>query len=180
MTVNTPSSPKRYLLDRHIIRHLIVGLSLGQRQSLASPSAEALSLWQLAESQGIALCITDSLAYILKQQSAHAVTRFILAATTELGPTRYCRRWARRVCELADLPYEDAMTLAFGSFGIDQARSMLGVQIVVISNRSMLDKYNSHLYELRQRLDGMKARLPSPLNAASLPAVSLPDGLLGK
>jgi hypothetical protein len=139
---------------------------------------ETLALWQSAESEGISLCITDSLAYILREHSNHAAIRFVLSATTELGPTRYCRRWARRVCELAGLPYEDAMTLAFGSFGIDQERTMLGTQVVVISDRSILDKYNGHLYELRQRLDGMKTRLPSPLNTASLPVVSLPGALL--
>ncbi len=180
MTVNTPSSSKRYLLDRHIVRHLIVGLSLGQDQSLPSHIVEVLALWQSAESGGISLCITDSLAYILRQHSNHTAIRFVLAATTELGPTRYCRRWARRVCELAGLPYEDAMTLSFGSFGVDQERSRLGTQLVVTSDHSMLDKYNTHLYELRQRLDSMKARLPAPLNAASLPAVALPDGLFRK
>jgi len=168
----------RCLLDKNVVRLVVVGLYLGRRQLLSPPVLNALVFWQIAENQGVTLCITEASANVLKQRQQYAAVRFVLATATELHPGRYCRRWARRLGETTGLAYEDAMVVALGTFGTDPSGAVLGAHAVVTYDRPLINGYDMHLPALRRRLQAMTAQLSPPFNRVVLPLVVSPDRFL--
>jgi len=169
----------RCLLDKDVARLTVVGLHrVTQRQPIPARSLDALTFWRAAERRGVVLCITAASANVLRQRQHYAAARFVLKAATELGPGRYCRRWARRLRETTGLSPEDAMVLALGTFGTDEKGTVLGTRTVVTCDQSLIQGYHNHLSTLQRRLGAMKAQLRPPFDDVVLPSVSSPDDFL--
>jgi hypothetical protein len=169
----------RCLLDKDVVRLTVVGLHLLiQRQPLPSRALDALAFWRAAERRGMVLCITVASANVLRQRQQYAASRFVLEAATELGPSRYARRWARRLRETTGLTPEDTMVLALSTFGTDEKGSILGAYAVVTYDQSLIQGYRNHLSTLQRRLGAMKAQLLPPFDEVRLPSVSSPDDFL--
>jgi hypothetical protein len=134
---NVSFQPRSVLFDKGVIRRVYerrVRLALGVPPTPAH--VEAANVYAQ-------LCISSRLLYITAQ-TAHILNRRLplfakpfLAETYPLQKGRYLRRWARRLRELRFAP-EDAIVVAYGSFGIDLRLSSIGVEAIVTNDLKLV------------------------------------------
>ncbi len=102
--------------------------------------------------------ITEQTANILKRR-AKVFAAPLLADTRPLNKARYLRRWARRLKEFR-FSSEDAIILAYGSFGLDVGSQRVGVDAIIT------------LYgKIENRFHDMTLNLPEPYKQLRLPQV---------
>ena len=89
-----------------------------------------------------------------------------------LDPTRYFKRWARRLRQRT-FSREDAKILALGTFGTDQDGAILGVRSIVTLDRPMVRKWQQQGNEMAAALLEMTVNLAPPYATAMLPEVRL-------
>ena len=106
----------RYLLDKNVVRHCVRGLLGDLRQDDVRFSLHLL----LAPGPG-ELFISLETVHILEHIVSVPQRRVVLRRTSHLFPTRYTRRWARRLRE-ANFDREDAYLLSLATFGTDRLK----------------------------------------------------------
>jgi len=94
----------------------------------------------------------------------------ILAETHPLTKARYLRRWARRLTEFA-FSSEDAIILAYGSFGLDVESRTVGVDAIITTDNRLAEHYERRHAEIKNRFDDMIVNLPEPYARLTLPQV---------
>jgi len=168
------SAPMLYLLDKNVVRRSVEGLAgLADRRILTSEEVLALQFLEMAGRLGHRLFIAPASHNILTIRFAsRPETRVFLQQVEVLHPTRYCRRWARRLRTFG-FTREDAWELALGTFSTDQAEKVLGVHVIVTFDRPMVSLFTSERAAIQERLVAMTARLASPWCTAALPDVKL-------
>jgi hypothetical protein len=72
--------------------------------------------------------------------------------------------------ELAFAP-EDAIVVAYGSFGIDGRMPSIGVEAIVTNDLKLAAHFHAHAMEIAHRFHEMITQLPAPYAALTLPAV---------
>src|SRR5262245_22611305 len=110
--------PGNVLLDKGIVRRVYearVRLALGQPPTPLQ--VEAANIWAHLRALNTQLYITEQTEHILHRRSPLFATA-LLAQMRALKKGRYLRRWARRLREEGFSP-EDAIMIAYGSFGLD-------------------------------------------------------------
>lgn len=90
---------------------------------------------------------------------------------------RYQRRWARRLRGFV-FTREDAVMVAYGSFGTARTQNLLGVDYLVTTDFGMVTNFNMRFSEIKNRFDAMVAYLPEPYRQATLPQVLTPQTIL--
>ena len=85
----------------------------------------------------------------------------LLAETRPLKKARYLRRWARRLTEFA-FSSEDAIILAYGSFGLDVESRTVGVDAIITTDNRLAEHYERRHAETKNRFDDMIVNLPEP------------------
>jgi hypothetical protein len=80
------------------------------------------------------------------------------------------RRWARRLTDFAFSP-EDAIVLAYGSFGFDVASKTVGVEAIITTDIRLAEHYERRTAEIKKRFDDMIVNLPQAYAVLSLPKV---------
>jgi hypothetical protein len=78
------------------------------------------------------LYITEQTSNILKRRTPIFASP-ILADTRPLMKARYLRRWARRLTEFG-FSSEDAIVVAYGSFGLDVESQSVGVDAIITTD----------------------------------------------
>jgi len=106
----------RYLLDKNVVRHCLRGLLGDLRQDENCFPLRLL----LAIGPG-ELFISLETVHILEHIVSVPQRRVILRRTSPFFPTRYTRRWARRLRE-ANFNREDAYLLSLATFGTDRLK----------------------------------------------------------
>ena len=96
--------------------------------------------------------------------------RRVLDQVIVLWPTRYQKRWARRLRRFG-FTREDAKVLAYGSFSTDENREVFGVNFVITCDRTLRDKYELDFPQIRREFAAMTENLRLPYSNASLPTV---------
>jgi hypothetical protein len=86
------------------------------------------------------LYITEQTSNILKRRTPIFAAP-LLDDTRPLRKARYLRRWARRLTEFG-FSSEDAIVLAYGSFGLDVESRTVGVEAIITSDIRLADRYN--------------------------------------
>ncbi|MEK7830092.1 MAG: hypothetical protein AAB401_03355 [Acidobacteriota bacterium] len=99
--------------------------------------------------------------------------------TKTLRKGRYLRRWARRLRDYV-FTREDAVILAYGSFGIDPDSRCLGADAIVTGDLKMVTNLNTRQAEIKERFDRMAENLPEPYRSASLPEIVTPAIVLSE
>jgi hypothetical protein len=160
----------RYLLDKNVVRYCVRGLLGDLRQDDVRFSLHLL----LTPSPG-ELFISLETVHILEHIVAMPQRRAILRRTSPLFPTRYTRRWARRLRE-ANFDREDAYLLSLASFSTDRLKEgrILGVDVFVTCDLVLQAHYQSVQSTVQKRLQRMTAQLPPPYNRAIMPQVQTP------
>ncbi|MBS1253347.1 MAG: hypothetical protein MAG451_02396 [Anaerolineales bacterium] len=170
----------RYLLDKNLIRFAIAGLYHGSQRPLRPVELGALSFWRKVEQREESLYIADVSHKILLQLPSYDEVAIFLDSAEVLFPTRYHRRWARRIRESTGLAREDAAMIALASFGTDEEGKMLGAQALVTYDQSLINGFSVNHDVLQRRFHAMTAQLSDPFRRAALPRVVSPDRLLAE
>ena len=162
--------PRSVLFDKGVIRRVYerrVRLALGMPPMPAH--VEAANVYAQLCTPSRRLYITAQTAHILSRRPPLFAAPF-LAQTSSLQKGRYLRRWARRLRELTFAP-EDAIVVAYGSFGIDGRVPSIGVEAIVTNDLKLASHFHAHHVEIAHRFHDMIAQLPAPYTALTLPAV---------
>jgi hypothetical protein len=168
---NLSFQPHSVLFDKGVIRRLYerrVRLALGEPPTPSQ--AEAASVYAHICTLTSRLYITQQTEHILNHRP-QLFAAPILADTQTLQKGRYLRRWARRLRELTFSP-EDAIVLAYGSFGIDAHVPVIGVETIVTNDLKLAAHFRTRYAEIEHRFREMTSDLAGPYLALSLPEVA--------
>ena len=162
--------PRSVLFDKGVIRRVYerrVRLALGEPPTPSQ--VEAANVYAQLCTRTARLYITEQTAHVLRRRP-QLFAASILADTQPLQKGRYLRRWARRVRELTLSP-EDAIVVAYGSFGIDLSFPRLGVETIVTNDLRLASHFRTRYVEIEHRFGEMIAQLSGPYTLAALPEV---------
>lgn len=174
-SLNSPSVS--VLLDKNIVRRVYeyrVRLVMGAIPTVLQ--AEAVNVYTRLRQRGCRLYLTTETHNVLQLRPPVYAAR-LLAQTQELRKGRYLRRWARRLRSLT-FSREDAVIVAYGSFGVDLVAGARGVQYIVTGDQGMVTNFHTHNATIKDRFEQMTVNLPAPYQAAALPEVLSPHIIL--
>lgn len=158
------------LLDKGVVRRVYearVRLALGQPRTLQQ--AEAANVWSRLRSLDTSLCITEQTAHIL-QRRPPLFAAPLLAQTRTLQKGRYLRRWARRLRDVGFSP-EDAIVIAYGSFGLNLHTQSIGVETVITNDLKLKTHFTARFSAIRDSFENMVTHLPDPYHELTLPRI---------
>jgi hypothetical protein len=152
---------------------------LTEGHELTEEQLWAVDLLQRAERQGIQLFVTAGTVNILSQlASVHAaVVAVFLDRVETLQPTRYFKRWARRL-RAFNFAREDAYVLALACFGTTYGMNTLGMHVVATYDQAMINNWSVQRSKIEKRFQAMRRNLRSPYNQILLPNVLRPEEIL--
>ena len=165
------------LFDKGVIRRVYerrVRLALSTPPT--SSQVEAANVYAQLCLRPCHLYITEQTANILRRRPSIFASS-LLASTYSLQKGRYLRRWARRLRALMFAP-EDAIVLAYGSFGVDLRVLRLGVEVIVTNDLKLATHFATNEAEIARRFHEMIAQLPAPYTTLTLPEVVTTTRLL--
>ena len=171
--------PHSVLFDKGVIRRVYerrVRLALSTPPTLAQ--VEAANVYAQLCIPPRRLYITAQTAHILHRRPPLFAAPF-LAETYALQKGRCLRRWARRLRALMFAP-EDAIVVAYGSFGIDAHRASIGVEAIVTNDLKLATHFHAHQAEIVHRFQDMIAQLPTPYAALTLPEIVTTANILSQ
>ena len=169
--------PSSVLLDKGVVRR-IYEFQVRVAKGIAPTSAQIEAVKILAR-----LCTRASQIYVT-QQSAHILrlrppqyAKAILSNSEALQKGRYLRRWSRRLRSLA-FSREDAIVLAYGSFGVAPNLQVAGVEVIVTNDFKLAANFAAQQMKIQARFEQMIFSLPEPYASLKLPAVMTTAALL--
>ena len=95
-----------------------------------------------------------------------------------LVPTKYQRRWARRLHQGFGFGREDAHLLSLATFGTDLSGEVFGVDLFVTFDLKLIDRFGANFPVIKSRFLHMVSHLPAPYMAAKLQEVATPTEAL--
>ena len=115
------------------------------------------------------LYITEQTSNILKRRP-QIFAAPLLTETRPLKKARYLRRWARRLTEFG-FSSEDAIVLAYGTFGLDVESQTVGVDAIITTDIQLAGRFNQRNPEINNRFNDMITNLPEAYRQIKLPQV---------
>lgn len=172
----------RCLLDKVVARRSLEGLlKLAEGRDLTEEELWAIDLLQRAREQDIGLFVTAGTVNILRRLEAlprySAVVAAFLRRIEEAQPTRYFKRWARRLRRFG-FTREDAQVLALASFGTGRGRDFLGMHFVATYDQPLINQWSLQESKIKERLEAMRRDLQPPYNRVTLPQVLCPKEVM--
>jgi hypothetical protein len=171
--------PSSVLFDKGVIRRVYerrVRLAAGGAPTLLQ--VEAANAYARIASLTDRLHITEQTANILQRRTPLFAAP-LLADLQPLKKGRYLRRWARRLRDSGFSP-EDAIILAYGSFGVTADLSSLGVEAIITTDLKLAAKYQDNYVEIERRFEEMVNALAGTYATLSLPQVLTTTEVLAK
>lgn len=167
--------PSVWLLDKNVLRIALAALArLDWSQELSAGDMACLELLRAAREGQILGCISPELVSILSRFMHLPYVRAVLSSLAVFHPTRYFRRWARRL-RAEGFSREDAKVIALGTFGVDEDRTRFGVDAIVTSDLRLIHNFEQQFPRLERRLRAMTAQLAPPYRSARLPRILTPE-----
>jgi len=155
-------------------------LGLAEGRKLSEEELLALDLYEQASAQGIQLFIVPPAENVLRRVEGlprySAVVRLFLSCTRVVLPTRYFKRWARRLRDY--FTREDAAVLALATFGTSKDVGVLGMHFVATYDQPLINQWSLQQNKIEERLDAMRRGLRLPYNGVTLPQVLRPEEIL--
>jgi hypothetical protein len=175
------SDQTRFLLDKVTARRILEGLlKLAEGRDLTAVEVGALDLYEHASSHGLRQFIvpsTESVLRRLEDRPRYTALIHLFRQHVEVAfPTRYFKRWARRLQGYGFTP-EDAGVLALGTFGTDQDTRILGLHVVVTFDQPMITQWATQRVAIQAYLAAMQQNLPMPYRQTVLPQVLRPENV---
>jgi hypothetical protein len=137
---------------------------------------EAIHLFNLAPTES--LFSASEAINLLDRHSPLVVAASIKARLRLLIPTKYQRRWARRLREQFSFGREDAHIVALATFGMDEQNTIFGTDVLVTYDLRLIERYDEHFNEIQLKLRRMTCQLNLPYKNAILPEISTPKDVL--
>lgn len=164
------SGPNSVLFDKGVIRRVYerrVRLAAGNPPTILQ--IEASNCYARICKLTDRLYITEQTSNILRLRPKIFAEPF-LADLQSLKKARYLRRWARRLKDFSFSP-EDAIILAYGSFGFDLEKQTVGVDMIVTTDQGLEKNYFRNFDQIEKRFKDMILNLPEPYKDLRLPRV---------
>lgn len=162
--------PEIVLLDKGVIRRVYERrVRLARKRRPTDAQKECAEVFDLFHRQGKRICITRKTANILRTRPARYVGS-LLSVTCELQKGRYLRRWARRLREVS-FSREDAIILAYGSFGLSPRSNLVPVEMIVTTDLKLVANFEHRKAEIESRFERTTQHLLDPYSTLELPAV---------
>ncbi|MGE0822511.1 MAG: hypothetical protein AB7G75_22335 [Candidatus Binatia bacterium] len=171
--------PQSVLLDKGVVRRVYearVRFALNQPPTLTQ--AEATNIWFHLRARNTLLYITEQTAHILERRPP-VFAAALQAQTLTLQKGRYLRRWARRLRDEGFSP-EDAIVLAYGSFGVDLQAQRVGVEFVITHDLRLVTNFTNRFAAIRSRFEQMVLQLPEPYQRLTFPGVMATTAILAE
>jgi len=171
----------RCLLDKGTARRMLEGLlNLAQGRELTPAELSAVDLFAQADGRMLRLFIVPPTANVLRKLARlpryTGIVELFIARVEIAQPTRYFKRWARRLRDHG-FTREDAAVLALGTFGTDDSGSILGMHALVTHDQAMLNHWSVQQPVIRASLAAMQRDIPEPYCLTRLPQALHPDGI---
>jgi hypothetical protein len=115
---------------------------------------------------------------LLRRYVPLSVVEQIASSLQVLVPSKYQRRWARRLHQHFDFSREDAHLLSLATFGTDLSGGILGVDLFVTFDLKCIDHFLTNFSAIEKRFSHMVSHLPHPYASAELPEVVTPTEVL--
>lgn len=172
----------RCLLDKVVARRSLEGLlKLAEGRDLTEEELWAIDLLQRARGQDLKLFVTGGTVNILRRLETlprySAVVAAFLGRTEVAHPTRYFKRWARRLRGFG-FTREDAHILALASFGTSRRKDVLGMHFVTTYDQPLINQWSLQHNKIGERLEAMRRDLRAPYDRVTLPQVLRPEEIL--
>ncbi len=162
--------PNGVLFDKGVIRRVYerrMRLALNLPPTvLQTEAANAYARFKALTSN---LFITEQTFNILKLRTP-VFAAPLLADAKPLLKGRYLRRWARRLRDFGFSP-EDAIVIAYGSFGVSPDRTSVGVDVIVTTDIKMSARYGNNFDVIQSRFSDLVTNLSPAYAALRLPQV---------
>jgi hypothetical protein len=173
------SNLTRCLLDKVTARRILEGLlRLAEGRDVLTAELFALDLYERARPEGIQLFIAPPTETVLQRLEGFSryggIIRLFRSRTEVVFPTRYFKRWARRL-RGQGFSREDAAILALASFGTTEDAKVLGVHFVATQDQSMIRQWVLQQTVIQEGLFLMQRNLPTPYCYTLLPQVRAPE-----
>lgn len=165
------------LLDKGVVRRYVEGYVRSARNQPLTAEQQLAQVLLHARSN-VRFVVSRELVNLLR---LHAPTRIVaqLAPLLQvLLPTKYQRRWARRLHQDFGFGREDAHLLSLATFGTDTSGSILGVDLFVSFDVKCLDCFVANFPAIEKRFSHMVSHLSRPYGMAELPEVATPTEAL--
>jgi hypothetical protein len=143
------------------------GTALDARQQIA---LDTLKSELLAGKRLFIVPASDNILSL--RYAAREEVRFLKSHVEIIIPTRYYKRWSRRLHAFG-FTREDANVLGYGTFGTDEEESFLGVDEVLTFDKPLVTLFEIAGEQMQKKLDAMKRDLEPPYDDAALPEVRL-------
>lgn len=172
----------RCLLDKVTARYLLQGLrKIGERQTPTKEEQETLDFFAASARSDIRLYIASPTANVLHQLEQtpryRNLIQFVLNRAHIARPTRYYKRWARRLRAFG-FTREDAAILALATFSIDPTARTLGIDFVATFDQPMINHWATQQTAIQAKLAAMCADIPTPYHQALTPQVLHPRAII--
>lgn len=157
----------RILLDKNIVRYWTIALlKLANNQTLLPLQNKALILVQAQPD----LFISKEIYHILtKRVQLPQLIPLLLNQVQVLYPSKYFKRWVRRIQDTTSLTREDAVILSYGTFSTTTTGNILGVETIATTDINFESEYKHQRQKLQTRLNSLAQNLDPPWNQARLP-----------
>jgi hypothetical protein len=163
----------KILFDKGFIRRVLEGFTRIARKQPLTPEQKSVLEFLRKYHGEEQLYMSYKSFHTLTHRFGHLeIVQRIFSIIAPLYPTRYARRWARRLRKLG-FGREDALLISMGSFSTDKLYGgrLLGVDRIVTLDKRMYERFHNHREELDLMFKSMVMTLEMPFNAARLPEI---------
>lgn len=169
----------RVLLDKGVVRRIYeFQVRLAKGETPTPLQTETVKIWiRMAKLTG-QIYITQQSANVLHLRPPEYANE-ILGNTATMRKGRYLRRWARRLRDYV-FTREDAIIIAYASFGVDLVSGSLGADAIVTTDLHLAKNFSTRHLEIKERFDRMTENLPEPYRSLSLPRIATPAVVLSE
>lgn len=172
----------RCLLDKVVARYTLTGLlKLAEGATVSREELFSVDLFVRAESISLCLYMAPSSARVLQRLAElprySANVRRFQERVEVVFPTRYYKRWTRRLRDRS-FGREDAAVLALATFGTNEEATFLGMHFVATYDQPLINNWTVQEESLRARLETMLRDIPVPYCDASLPQILRPEQIV--
>ncbi|MBN1874969.1 MAG: hypothetical protein JXA33_12120 [Anaerolineae bacterium] len=172
----------RCLLDKVVARYILTGLLKSAKgEDITEEELFSLDLFARAPVGSLDLFIVLPSAQVLRRllilPRYTAIVQYFQARVEIAFPTRYYKRWARRLRE-CNFSREDAAVLALATFGTDESGAILGMHFVATYDRPLQNNCYIQRDVIQNRLATMQRDIPAPYCETGLPQVLQPEQIV--
>jgi hypothetical protein len=165
------------LLDKGIVRRYTEGYWRSVRSQPLTPE-QRIAQDLLSVPFAGRFFISPELVNLLRLRVPLLAVEQIRPFLHVLIPTKYQRRWARRLHQDFGFGREDAHLLSLATFGTDLSGATFGVDLFVTFDLKLLDRFGENFPVIKSRFSRMVSHLSDPYMTAKLPAVVTPTEAL--